>query len=160
MFVAVVLASPACTPNRVAPVAGGANSPLELAQAVLDALAAGDRDTLRHLSVSEREFKDHVWPDLPAARPERNLPFAYVWKDLAQKSDQHLAQTLAKFGGQRLVAVNVEFAGETTRYRTSMVHRESVVLARLPDGKENRVRIFGSVLEQDGRFKVFSYVVD
>jgi hypothetical protein len=40
------------------------------------------------------------------------------------------------------------------------VHRESVVLARFPDGSERRVRVFGSVLEQDGRYKVFSYVVD
>lgn len=131
-----------------------------LAQAVLDGLAAADREALRRLAMSEQEFRDHVWPDLPASRPERNLPFSYVWTDLAQKSDQHLAQTLATLGGQRLVAVSVDFEGGTTRYRTAAVHRDSAVLVRLPDGSERRVRVFGSMLEQGGHFKVFSYVVD
>ena len=76
------------------PLANTSASPEALAAAVLDALARGDRARLDALALTEQEFRDHVWPDLPAARPERNLPFSYVWGDLHQKSNLSLAQTL------------------------------------------------------------------
>ena len=55
-----------------------------------------DRARLDALALSEQEFRDHVWPDLPAARPERNLPFSYVWGDLHQKSNISLARDAAR----------------------------------------------------------------
>ncbi len=56
---------------------------------------------LRDLALNEIEFREQVWPELPAARPERNLPFSYVWGDLRQKSDANLERTLARHGGRR-----------------------------------------------------------
>jgi hypothetical protein len=97
---------------------------------------------------------------LPAARPERNLPLSFVWGDLHQKSENQLAVTLAQFGGQRLTLVGVAFTGETTRYRSYAVHRDSRVTVRDATGAERPIRVFGAVIQQRDRFKVFSYVVD
>src|SRR5687767_8103866 len=72
------------------PLLNASSSSQDLASAVLEALAQRDANRLRALALSEREFRDHVWPELPASRPERNLPFSYVWGDLRQKSEESL----------------------------------------------------------------------
>jgi hypothetical protein len=131
-----------------------------LASAVLDAFAERDVAALRGLAVDEREFRELVWPELPAAQPERNLPFSFVWGDLRQKSEHYLAQTLAAIGGQRLTLVAVRFAGETTRYPSYAVHRETTLTVRDVEGSIRTLRAFGSALEKEGDWKVFSYVVD
>jgi hypothetical protein len=46
-----------------------------LAREVLAALVLRDAGRLRALPLSEGEVRKHVWPELPASRPERNVPF-------------------------------------------------------------------------------------
>jgi hypothetical protein len=142
------------------PVANSHASPGELARAVLSAFERRDLAALRALALDEREFKDHVWPELPAARPERNLPFSFVWGDLHQKSEASLGAALSGRGGQHFELVAVKFLGDTTQYETYVVHRRSSLTVKDASGAEQEVRLFGSVFEKDGRFKVFSYVVD
>jgi hypothetical protein len=134
-------------------------SPTALAEALLDAVAQRDRATLERVALTEREFRDHVWPQLPAARPERNLPFSYVWGDLRQKSTATLSRVLADHGGRRYQLLGVEFEGEAD-YRTYRVHRDARVRVRDAAGRDLTLRVCGSMLEQDGRWKVFSYVID
>lgn len=129
-----------------------------VASAVIDAVAAGDRARLEALALNESEFREHVWPALPAAREERNLPFSYVWGDLRQKSSQSLGTTLAGHGRRRYELQRVEFEG-TTDYGPYRVHRQATFIVR-DGGAERAVRLCGSMLEKDGRWKVFSYVVD
>jgi hypothetical protein len=128
--------------------------------AVLDGIARRDTTALRSLALNEQEFREHIWPGLPASRPERNLPFSFVWGDLHQKSEAALARTLATHGGRRYLLVSIRFAGESTRYPSYTVHRETVVKVRDEAGTEGDLRLFGSSLEKDDTWKVFSYVVD
>jgi hypothetical protein len=128
--------------------------------AVLDAIQRRDIVTLRSLALNEQEFREHIWPELPASRPERNLPFSYVWGDLHQKSEAALVQTLARHGGRRYMLVSVRFGGESTRYPSYTVYRETVLKVRDDAGTEADLRLFGSSLEKDDAWKVFSYVVD
>jgi hypothetical protein len=151
---------PGCSPSK-APLAHAQPSGEAMAQAVLDALERRDRQRLLELALDEREFREHVWPELPASRPERNLPLEYVWGDLKQKSEASLAQTLHQYGGVRLRLVRLEFTGETTQYDSFVVRRDSQLAVIDAEGREQRVRVFGSMLTTgDGRVKVFSYVVD
>ncbi|MBI4487099.1 MAG: hypothetical protein HY655_13925 [Acidobacteria bacterium] len=155
----VVLAQAACAPSSPL-LANTFPSPHATAAAVLDALARRDVATLRALALSEQEFRDQIWPELPAARPERNLPFSYVWGDLHQKSAAALARTVERHGGRRYALSAVWFAGETTRYATYTVHRDTTLRVRDARGVESELRLFGSAVEKDGAWKVFSYVVD
>ena len=50
--------------------------------------------------------------------------------------------------------------GESTDYGPFQVHREAVLTVRAPDGERRTLRIFGSMLEQDGRYQVFGFVTD
>ena len=142
------------------PLVNGHDSVHRLADAVVRGFERRDVDALATLAVTEAEFRDRIWPELPASRPERNLPFSYVWGDLRQKSENSLASLLARYGGRSMRLVRVDHAGESTRYRSFTVHRETVLTIRVSDGGEHRVRLFGSTLERQRIFKVFSYVVD
>lgn len=156
----VLLWSNACA--RGAGVAHGEASLDALARAVLDAVEQRDADRLRQLALSEQEFRGVVWPELPAARPERNLPFSFVWGDLRLKSEAALAETLNNYGGLQFELLRAGIGGGTTQYKTYVVHREAVLVVRGEEGSREEVelRFFGSVFERDGVFKVFSYVVD
>ncbi len=136
------------------------DSPEAVAAAVLDALAANDVERLEALALSETEFRTVVWPELPSSRPERGLPFEYAWGDLHQKSNNALRRLIAREAGRRYHLLAVEFDGESTTYETYTVHRDSRLLIRGEDGAEEQVRLFGSILERGGEFKLFSYVVD
>jgi hypothetical protein len=125
----------------------------------LDALARRDRPALEALALNETEFRDHVWPQLPAARPERNLPFSYVWGELRQKSAQSLSVVLSREGGKRYELIDVRFDSDTD-YQTYRVHRETTLRVRDDRGMDLDLRVLGSMLEQGGVWKVFSYVVD
>jgi hypothetical protein len=82
-----------------------------------------------------------------------------VWGDLRQKSGAGLGATLAQFGGQRFTLARVSFTGETT-YPAFRVHRRTAFVVRNAAGAESTIRVCGSMIEKEGRWKVFSYVVD
>ncbi len=157
-FLLALLTLPGCTPAP-APLRHTFDTPAALATAVLAAVTAGDAPALASLALSEQEFRDHVWPALPAARPERNLPFSYVWSDLHQKSDASLRGSIDRRRGQTFTLEDVRF-GEATVYDGYTVHRDAVFVVRRADGTTEDLRICGSMVEQAGRWKVFSYVVN
>jgi len=150
-------ASSACTQATVAHTEGSID---DLVRAVLDAIERRDVDALRQLALNEHEFRTVVYPELPAARPERNLSFDYVWNDLKTKSDHSLAGIVEKYAGTPLTIVRVSFEDGVSQYPSYVVHRQCRLVVRNAEGLEEEVRLFGSVFEQDGRFKVFSYNVD
>ena len=152
-----MLAATGCTSKP--PLAHTFSTPEAVASAVLEALAAGDRARLDALALNEEEFKNHVWPDLPAARPERNLPMSYVWGDLHQKSGQMLTSAVRRHSGQRYELSAVSFS-DVTPYAGFRVHRAATFRVRDTAGNETDVRVCGSMIEQNGAWKVFSYVVD
>jgi hypothetical protein len=159
LLIAGLLTVSACTtaPSPLEPSYGSSEA---LARAVMDGFATGDLEGLRRFALTEQEFRERVWPELPASRPERNLPFSYVWGDLKQKSDATLANLFARYRGRQLEFVSVRFSG-LTPYQSFIVHRESIFTVRdTPEGSPTDVRLCGSMIEQGGRWKVFSYVVD
>ena len=54
----------------------------------------------------------------------------------------------------------MRFRGSSTRYSRCDVHRETVLTVRAADGANQDLRLFGSSVEGDGAWKVFSYVLD
>jgi hypothetical protein len=143
-----------------APLPNAHDSPEALSRAVLAAIQARDGDALHALALNKGEFAEDVWPELPAARPERNLSSSFVWGDLNQKSNITLRDTLVAQGGRKYEFVSIRFLGETTAYKSYRVHRESELTVKDAEGNARQLRVFGSVIEKGGRYKVFSYVVD
>ena len=150
--------SPAC--SRSVTLQGALDSPQALAAAVVDSFNRKDVAALERLAVSEDEFHSLVWPRQPAARPGRNIPWDYAWKDLASKSRLQLRGRVREWPDRGFTLVEVSFEGETTDYQTYRIRRKSVLTLLDRDGHQTQERVFGSMIEQDGRYKAFSYVVD
>jgi hypothetical protein len=126
----------------------------------LRALRDDDGAALADLALDAQEFRCAVWPYLPSSRPERGLTVDYVWGDLNQKSQSSLAFTRHNYRGRRLELRRVSFDGETTDYGPFVVHRESRLTVTDETGRAATLHGFGSVLVSNGRYKIFSYVVD
>ena len=154
------LALAGCATDARAPLSQTFESPEAAARAVLEGVAARNSDALLDLALDEHEFRQVVWPELPSSRPEVGLPVEYAWRQLHLNSRAQLAHTVDEHGGQRYELVSVHFRGETTRHETYTVHRETELVIRDSTGATRTVRLFGSLLERDGQWKVFSYVVD
>jgi hypothetical protein len=157
---AVLLLVNACTKTAPAPLAHAHSSVDSLVGAVVAGFRSGDATRLAELAISEQEFRDHVWRGLPVSRPERNMPIDYVWADLAAKSRSHMALAQRRSLPAPMEVERVEFADGVTHYDGFSVHRKARLIIRTPDGTQSSLRLFGSVLEMDGRFKIFSYVTD
>jgi hypothetical protein len=79
---------------------------------------------------------------------------------LQQNSEGHLRQTLAAVTDAPMRLRSVRFLGEATTYGDVTVHRHTAVEVAAPDGTTRTVKLFGSMIEQDGNWKIFSFVVD
>jgi hypothetical protein len=169
LFVLVALGLLACDPapaeteaaSATAPLTQTFDSPETLARTVLQAFATEDVRTLKSLPLSREEFRSYVWPRLPASRPERGIPFDYGWGDLHQKSVSAIASNYARYKGRKLELVSIGFKEGRTDYGTFVVHRDSELQVRdVETGEELALALFGSVLEYQGKYKIFSYVTD
>jgi hypothetical protein len=159
LFAVVVASLTGCT-RPAPPLTQTFDSPESLAREVLSRLARNDRQGLQALALTRDEFEAHVYPKLPASRPERNTSMTFVWGRLSQQSELSLAATLARHGGRSYTLQQVVFEGESTDYESFTVQRESVLVVRTPEGTVERLEVFGSMMVKDGRCKVFSYVTD
>jgi hypothetical protein len=125
----------------------------------LQALAARDVHTLAQQVVNQQEFLKHIWPALPASRPDVGMPADRAWADQAQRNQGFLAQLLAEHGGQRYELVAASFDGSPTTYGSFRIHPKTRLDIRDASGVRE-VRLFGSMIESGGRWKVYSFVVD
>lgn len=135
-------------------------TPEAAAREFLARLEAGETDLIEELALTEEEFRESVYPALPAARPERNTSAGFLWELMAPRSRNSLASTLGRFRGERLELVSVDFLGETTDYGPFRVHRDTVLTVLDSEGTRSVARLFGGMVEQGGRFKIYSFVVD
>jgi len=154
----LVVGTAACTSPP--PLTHAADSPEALGRAVVERLAARDIEGLRQLMLTRDEFKAYVWPHLPASRPETNMPMWFVWNRLQQQSQGHLAQVVARHGGQPMTFVSIATTGESSEYGSVWVDRESTMTVRTAAGDVEEVTLFGSIVRQGSRYKIFSFVTD
>lgn len=129
------------------------------ATAFLDALWTRNRDVLATQVVNQTEFLRHIWPQLPASRPDVGMPADRAWAEQSQRNAAYLTQTLAEHGGQRYALVAVSFGAPATPYGTFTIHPEATLMIR-DVGGVREVQVFGSMIESGGRWKIYSLTVD
>lgn len=135
----------------------GAPSPEELAREVLDGLQTGDLQALESLALSADEFRDFVWPELPVSNPRTNVPLDYVWADVHLRSTARMQAMLRALKGERFSLVRVRHIGPRTAYPTHRAYSDFEIFLRDRDGKEREYPLFGTLIEMDGVWKVYSY---
>jgi hypothetical protein len=131
----------------------------ELARALLTALALRDGDKVKGLRLTREEFCRYIFPELPSSRLP-NVTCDFVWDQATMKSLGGFIKMWPRHEGRRYELVSVRFKEGTDSYPTYKVHKETHLLVRDYTGREQELRLFGSMLEMDGQFKLFSFVID
>jgi hypothetical protein len=147
----------ACGPPRER-FPGAHTSPEALTEAFLRALEAEDRSRLESLALSGVEYQLEVFPEMPAYG---NVPPDFAWSQLEARNHHGLSSVLHAHGGRPWELEEIVYRKGRTAYQTFVVHREPWL--RLRDrrtGERRQVAFFGSILEHNGRFKLFSFNID
>lgn len=152
-------ASSAPRPKGPRHLANAYTSAEALAKHFLAALASKDTESIKLLRLTKQEFCDYVWPDLPSSRLP-NVSCDWAWDQATLNSLSGLTEMLARHENKKYEFLSLRFAKGTETYPSYKVHKETWLRVRDETGKESELRLFGSMLEMDGKFKLFSFVID
>jgi len=137
--------------------AHGESSPKAVAARLVGALAANDLQALKDLAISKEEFQAYVWPELPASNPRTNIPFDYVWNDVFFRSMNRMGRTYKHFQGHRIEVVKLGTRKNPETFATHTAWPGYEMTIRVDGGPEEELPLFGTLIEMDGVFKVYSY---
>jgi len=135
------------------------SSPEAVARHFLKALAARDLTTMRSLRITKDEFCQLIFPQLPSSKIP-NLSCDFAWDQATLKSEGGLYDLLPRYAGKRYEMISLRFAKGTDSYHGYKVHKETHLIVKDERGEKRELRLFGSMLELDGQFKLFSFVID
>lgn len=133
------------------------SSPEDVCRRVLDALSAGDTLALHNLILTRFEHDSILVPRLPIGQDtsgSKDLELA--WFMLNQRSIKGVRRALAYYAGQQFEFVSVEFNRPKETHGPLTIHKGTQVRVRTESGEEIVLGIFGSILEQSGRYKLVS----
>ena len=144
----------AATRGRVDSLSHGAASREELATRFLDALERRDTVVLERLRVTPSEFAYLYFPESIFMRPPYELDPHVVWMQLDAASNAGLRRVLRRYGGHPPALVDL-ICQPPQRQGAVQLHGCDV-RTRSAAGELVRERLFGAVIEREGRFKFLS----
>ena len=135
-------------------------SPQALGRLLLERLREGDFSEVGQLGLSKEEWIRHVWPVSAANRPGSNFTPDFVWGLDAVRSRRDLSVTLRRYGGKEFQLIRVRFRKGFLAYEGFRLHRDARLEVGLPEGGKRELKLFSSVFERNGEFKIFSFKTD
>jgi hypothetical protein len=143
--------------HLVAPesLSGGERSRDALVRAFVRALETSDTAALRRLTLTRAEFAWLYYPTNPQGLPPYSLAPGLMWDMLELRSGRGLYHLMEQRAGRPL-----GYVGHACDERVSVEGRNRVsgpcLIRRRVDGSVQTERLFGLLLERDGRFKLVS----
>jgi hypothetical protein len=138
----------------------GAHSRAELVADFGAALAQHDTARIHILAINAAEFIELYYPYTQYTGPPYRQSPALLWFLIQQNSEKGLGRALARFGGQTMATHSLQCqehqVQELNRLWDCVVRWQTVGEA----GKTDPIRLFGTILERDGRFKFLSFAND
>lgn len=140
---------------------GGATSRDALARRFLSAVSARDSGAFAALVISRAEFAWLVFPHHVYATPPYELDPGIFWMQLTAGSAKGLGRTLERLGGKALAFQALHCQQDTVQVNGGPVRVWSSCGIRYREGDRLLTRrLFGSIIEREGRFKLLSYAND
>lgn len=133
-----------------------ARSRAELVARVVAAVADSNTAALHALTMNAAEFGYLYFPTSIYAREPYAQPPEVTWLLLDQNSRKGLLRLLREYGGKPLRAEGHRCTGEPGVEGMNRIHEHCTVQLRNEDGTIRDVRLFGSIIEREGRFKLMS----
>ncbi len=160
-YLSATSAAPAAPTSKAATrrLANAQMSAEELSRNFLKALANEDMKFIESLRLTKEEFCQYVFPELPASKTP-NVTCDFVWQQATLKSLSGLSEMYPKHKGKKYQFVALRFEKGIDSYPTYQVHKETHLVVKDETGKRQELRLFGSMLEMDGKYKLFSFVID
>ena len=128
-----------------------------LVRRFMKALNASDSAELRAMVLNPREFGDLVYPESPYTHPPYRQSPALVWNQIQNPSASGFTRLVRRLGSQPLRYVDHKCDPKPDRNGRNLIWTNCFVRVTSPNGDTTSHRLFGSVIQRDGRFKIVSY---
>jgi hypothetical protein len=138
----------------VTALAGGASSRTALEQRFLQALKARDTAGLEGLTLTRAEFAWLYYPTVPSGLSETGLRPQLMWMMLQENTRKGLRVVLDSLGGKELPRAEYHCTGPAVEGDNRIWY--PCVFTRVTGRDTLRYRLFGPIIERDGRFKLVS----
>ena len=129
----------------------------DLCEEVLRALKEKDKKTLQALRITESEYKKYLFPEFPATRAGTDTNVDFHWEYLNVRSFRGMQDALDEFGGMDLELLDIITEGVDEYPTYHLLNKVRLKVRRKPDGEERVIRVFGSIVELDGQYKLLAF---
>lgn len=109
------------------------------------------------MSLQPREFADLVYPESQYTHPPYRQSPALVWYQIQNGSNTGFTRLVRRLGGQPLRYVNSRCDPSLDRQGRNLIWTNCSVRIVGPAGDTSQHRLFGSIIERDGAYKIVSF---
>lgn len=139
---------------------GGAASRDALVAGFVDAVARQDTAAVRAMVLDRAEYGWIYFPSLQRMNPATNMQPEVMWMLHAQESQKGITRVLRRLGGGQ-----ARFGGYACEAAPSVegpnrYWHACTVETKAADGEKAGLKLFGSLIERGGRWKIVSYAND
>ena len=137
--------------------AGNVHSKDQLVRAFVRALESADTTALVRLTLTRAEFAYLVFPESPLSAPPYSQAPDLVWMQQSYASATGLQRLLHRLGGSPIGFRSLSCAEFPVIEGSNRIWKNCTVRFSPPGGHMQTLRLFTSIIERDGRFKILSY---
>ena len=128
-----------------------------LVRRFMTSLARSDTGEFARMALQRREFADLVYPESPYTHPPYHQSPALVWYQIQNGSSTGLTRLLRRLGGQPLKYADYRCDPKPDRQGKNEIWTNCTLRIIGPAGDTSTHRLFGSIIQRDGLFKIVSY---
>jgi hypothetical protein len=136
---------------------GGSGSRDGLVETLIQSLEAADTAAVASLAIDQAEFAWFYFPHSIYTAPPYELPPGLVWFQSQNRTSRGLTRLLRNYAGKSLYHSGYTCPDDGEPWGGGRIWHGCTVLGELPSGERVEERLFGSILEVDGRFKLVSF---
>jgi hypothetical protein len=136
--------------------AGGAGSREALVRRWVEAVEAADTAAVVAMHLTRAEFAYLYFPESPYASGRTRTPPDFLWMQFRLNSEKGIGRTFTRLAGRPL-GYRALVCPEAPKAQGRSVLHERCLLRRDTEAGRVEQRLFGTIVERDGRFKFVSY---
>lgn len=121
------------------------------------AVATHDTVALNAMVIDRAEFGWLYYPTSHLMQPPYEAPPELLWGQILANSDEGARKILHKIGGLDIELERVSCPDGAVTEGSNRLHDRCLVTLRVGAERHVDVRLFGTILERDGRFKFISF---
>lgn len=123
----------------------------------LRAVAESDTATLNTLVLDRAEFAFLYYPSSAMSLPPYEAPPQLLWGQILASSNEGLPKVLARFAGTSVALERLDCPDSVTAEGDNRLSSNCTVTVRAGSAVPVTARLFGTILERQGRFKFIGY---